>query len=1256
MTPRSCTMIAVSALSLILLLGRVQGIDASSLRGVGDRQLVAASSNIYIACGSSTGGCKDESGAEPPVTGAEPTDVHTVRCCSDDEPTGGIISGAKKNGGCSVWGASTISGQCHASKTLEEATGICEAADARLCTMEEVYSGATKGSGCGYDREWIWTSTPYVEKPEIVQSDGNHWLVCGDPLSSNGNCKQDGVFTPIVGAHDMETHGVRCCADSELDWDSAVTDKSDCPSGIWAGSYIPDYGTSGPSSCQMTSTYAEAESLCSGAGARLCSYDEVFAQCTVTAGCTLDREYVWTSTEYVETTTAVAQEYDGNHWLVCGGATANDNTEGCIDGNGIPRLTVQAHDKETHEVRCCSDSEIDWRGAVHREDDCPGVWGGSYIPQFGSNSLAKCFDSSTYGEAKHLCESNGARLCTQIEVANGCVAGSNCGYDQDWIWTSTDVVEDNEIPESDGFHSLVCGDPNKSSAEGCMDNGEFSPGFRAQDKEIHAVRCCSDAELPFFDGMSGVVKQNGCNVHAFSAVPKILGSTGETQCIEATTHWKAAYICSINGARLCSQEEVLNGCTRGAQCERDDKWLWTDSPACSSPEDCAEKAHEDDLVGCYEDTTKVHQLAFPLGSPFSIDLCFKSCEKAGYAYFGLKNGDSCWCGDDSSNPLPSAETCDKKCKVGPGKCGGANALSLFATGIEAPLVPTSNFEDKYLGCVKDDGGLMNHRVASGLTSIKECVESCSAQDFALASLTKSGECFCGNGRPNAKSSDCTLPCTSGKGLCGGPRGLSLYRSTSNRPPVDSLLQCTGALANFWGDPHFVTYDNLKYNCQGVGHFVMSECPEIDYKLQATFKASPGFSNRVSVTDGVAARYQSYPVVQLSIPELDGEAIDDSLVEEIIGCPIQVLIGGLPQNITAMSSSHLTGDGSTISITRNDNGFNVQFPNNGPSLRIKIRQGRGCLFDVDTCLPEDCMMRADTVGLLGSPNGDKADDWMKKDGTPIVRPVQGSGAAAFEYCTTEWCVQDASDSLFTYSSSMSFDDFDQCAMDFPGELETDDLEPEVAALCEGMENEVECLMEAVVGGPRAVEEVKDNDLDIVDLDQTEDVDETPPEEYENIPMPPRPPPACPKDVVLVSSLGDIPYSGESPIQVVSHDKSTVTIRVMSPFETTATQEVFVEYRTDASQDVCDSFTEEGTAAGVAAPVFVEQDIVVECLEYSPMALVHMYAADASLVDASKTSSSLIPECCHAEDSTLPAVEYTFLVSCVRQCPDDVYDVE
>ena len=80
-----------------------------------------------------------------------------VRCCSDVKlsPAWG-----SRRSGCSVWGESNAGWPCTRDKTFAEAEAICQAAGARLCTRDELVSGCTAGTGCGFDFELNWATAP----------------------------------------------------------------------------------------------------------------------------------------------------------------------------------------------------------------------------------------------------------------------------------------------------------------------------------------------------------------------------------------------------------------------------------------------------------------------------------------------------------------------------------------------------------------------------------------------------------------------------------------------------------------------------------------------------------------------------------------------------------------------------------------------------------------------------------------------------------------------------------------------------------------------------------------------------------------------------------------------------------------------------------------------------------------------------------------------------------------------------------------
>jgi len=89
-------------------------------------------------------------------------EVRAVRCVSD-QPISGWTN-ALVESGCadrwqSLWFESDVWGEC---KTLnfDDATAFCASMNARLPTLSEAEDGCVASSGCNFDLESIWTSTP----------------------------------------------------------------------------------------------------------------------------------------------------------------------------------------------------------------------------------------------------------------------------------------------------------------------------------------------------------------------------------------------------------------------------------------------------------------------------------------------------------------------------------------------------------------------------------------------------------------------------------------------------------------------------------------------------------------------------------------------------------------------------------------------------------------------------------------------------------------------------------------------------------------------------------------------------------------------------------------------------------------------------------------------------------------------------------------------------------------------------------------
>ncbi|KAL7533705.1 hypothetical protein ACHAXR_008213 [Thalassiosira sp. AJA248-18] len=235
--------------------------------------------------------------ASNPVLIEDETELHDVRCCADTN----LGTGWKKNTGCAVWGESEINGDavCHASKTWSEAADLCPSANARLCTKQELLDDCARGTGCNFDGQHNWSSTLFT--PCTGDASCHDGLLCTvNTCGADGICQTDWLtnygqkivcgsttsqscLSPRVRqASPSDLHEVRCCSDtSKTGW----AKKPNCD--VWGASKVPQ--------CNSFKTLAQAESICTTAGARLCTEQELLDDCTTGSGCQFDHEHVWSS-------------------------------------------------------------------------------------------------------------------------------------------------------------------------------------------------------------------------------------------------------------------------------------------------------------------------------------------------------------------------------------------------------------------------------------------------------------------------------------------------------------------------------------------------------------------------------------------------------------------------------------------------------------------------------------------------------------------------------------------------------------------------------------------------------------------------------------------------------------------------------------------------------------------------------------------------------------------------------------------------
>ena len=123
------------------------------------RSPVLPGSSKSIVCGSRNGACNAD-----PVFEALPYEKHFVRCCADEDldPTTSHWNQHRncRNANHGVWGESNVP-ECYSEKNFTEAISICESVGARLCTEQELLDDCTRGTGCGYDSQHVWSSSQF---------------------------------------------------------------------------------------------------------------------------------------------------------------------------------------------------------------------------------------------------------------------------------------------------------------------------------------------------------------------------------------------------------------------------------------------------------------------------------------------------------------------------------------------------------------------------------------------------------------------------------------------------------------------------------------------------------------------------------------------------------------------------------------------------------------------------------------------------------------------------------------------------------------------------------------------------------------------------------------------------------------------------------------------------------------------------------------------------------------------------------------
>ena len=124
---------------------------------------------------------------------------------------------------------------------------------------------------------------------------GTYLLACGSSAHWTGDCGGQ-----TAAADTAERHEVRCCKDSVTKPEGGTWNQYAGRGAICANVWGESEDSSG--TCQHALHYGEALAMCDDLGGRLCTAEELLAECTRGSGCQHDRDMIWSSTEVVPTT------------------------------------------------------------------------------------------------------------------------------------------------------------------------------------------------------------------------------------------------------------------------------------------------------------------------------------------------------------------------------------------------------------------------------------------------------------------------------------------------------------------------------------------------------------------------------------------------------------------------------------------------------------------------------------------------------------------------------------------------------------------------------------------------------------------------------------------------------------------------------------------------------------------------------------------------------------------------------------------
>jgi len=497
----------------------------------------------------------------------------------------------------------------------------------------------------------------------------------------------------------------------------------------------------------------------------------------------------------------------------------------------------------------------------------------------------------------------------------------------------------------------------------------------------------------------------------------LLDGNTKIQCFHRATYAEAQQICAQNGGYVCEKEEVESGCVKGSGCYHDNDLVWTSKDAPPGPETPGQETVADDQ----------------------------------YMFLACGSGkDKGYCNDDLGVGFANEEhevRCCSRIKHSddwlrnPGCKNYHESELVDATGQNAKCYHASTYAEAQSICADNHGYVCTRA---------EVLDGCA--------------------QGSGCSHDKDLVWTSNKA---GENEVATYIARRTQA-AEITGVCTQAKGRVWGDPHFVSFDGNKYDCQGHGEFVIAMAVGDDpLAIHGRFVRRRKSTAKPTVTESVAIKvHKDVPIVHVTVPEnkVNGK------------CAFTFTLGQeeLTPNKPIVEYFQDPAFAGKINVFTNPKNVIFTFPEQGARVQVTAGGSNRCVINTNVCLTPSSHGGADKiVGLLGSPDGNKSNDWMNRDMTTrdIPNNKRDANKKGHEWCMDNWCVGDSDDSLWSPATHAQHNNCNDNASDSFFDTIVD---PKVVEACSKTENPEECETDTVAeveeGGnvEDAVEAIKNDD--------------------------------------------------------------------------------------------------------------------------------------------------------------------------------------